>query len=140
MTYRPKNYKVARFERYICSSSFCKAWQQLICMRMQHEGLLSRNLLTILLTFCESNTLVVCVFYLVFYGPWQEHVGDFWDHRHDRNVLFVFYEDLHQVVNWILSISVLLEKHFTTGLVLIQLYLHTQLFADIALMLLVRLD
>jgi len=37
----------------------------------------------------------LCV--LVAYGPWQDHVGDFWDHRHDTNVLFINYEDLHQV-------------------------------------------
>lgn len=34
---------------------------------------------------------------LVNRGPWQDHVGDFWDHRHDRNLLFLCYEDLHQV-------------------------------------------
>lgn len=32
----------------------------------------------------------------VAYGPWQDHVLDYWQHRHDKNVLFLFYEDLHQ--------------------------------------------
>ena len=34
---------------------------------------------------------------VVNYGPWQDHVCDYWDHRHDKNVLFLFYEDLIQV-------------------------------------------
>ena len=53
-----------------------------------------------LLFFClmfDSVSQLLCV--LVAYGPWQDHVADFWDHRRDGNVLFLFYEDLHQVVH-----------------------------------------
>ena len=45
----------------------------------------------------DSVSQLLCV--LVAYGPWQDHVADFWDHRRDGNVLFLFYEDLHQVVH-----------------------------------------
>lgn len=31
----------------------------------------------------------------VSYGPWMEHVLEFWQHRNDENILFVTYEDLH---------------------------------------------
>jgi len=34
---------------------------------------------------------------LVAYGPWEDHVGEYWNHRLDKNVLFLCYEDLHQV-------------------------------------------
>jgi len=38
-------------------------------------------------------------FYVVVaYGPWQNHVCEFWDHRHHKNILFLLYEDVHEVI------------------------------------------
>jgi len=57
-----------------------------------------------LLCICPLIIFLHClVCYLVFvyvsvaYGPWQDHVRNFWDHRYDNNLLFLSYEDLHQV-------------------------------------------
>lgn len=33
---------------------------------------------------------------IVLYGPWEKHVQEAWERRHDDSVLFVFYEDLHK--------------------------------------------
>ena len=58
---------------------------------------------------CGVIRSIVCV--SVETGPWQDHVGSFWDHRHDKNVLFLRYEDLHQVVYLMLQILTFYSEH-----------------------------
>jgi len=44
---------------------------------------------------------VFCIF-LVAFGPWSDHVKQFWEHKGEENILFVTYEDLHKVCEfWI---------------------------------------
>ena len=47
-------------------------------------------------------SLNICVF-TVMYAPWWRHVEEFWDMRHDENILFLTYEDLKRV-KYILTI------------------------------------
>lgn len=41
--------------------------------------------------------LSFCIWPLVGYGSWFEHVQEFWEHRMDSNVLFLKYEDMYKV-------------------------------------------
>ena len=46
---------------------------------------------------------------VVSYGPWLDHVCDFWDHRQDKNVLFLIFEDMLQVAISLIFLRFLLD-------------------------------
>jgi hypothetical protein len=43
---------------------------------------------------CEIGKFKTFFLFAVHWSPYFEHIKDGWSHRHDENVLFIFYEDL----------------------------------------------
>jgi len=85
------------FSIYEVSHGFCATPELLVFLSLSTCYSIFCSVFVQLFRMLHSSSCV-----LVAYGPWQDHVCDYWDHRHDKNVLILFYEDLHQVVYLVL--------------------------------------
>ena len=44
-----------------------------------------------------KHTLIYFPLIENYFGPWFEHVHEFWNIRHEKNLLYLFYDDMMKV-------------------------------------------
>ncbi len=83
------------------------------------------------------NELLMTEFFSVGWGSWYDHVKGYWRERHNKKILYIFYEDMkgvNQLSKHILILHIFLIKKVVQPKILnlnLLIYTHPQSIQDV---------